>query len=140
MTRNSFKLALGLVAALILSGCASGGAAAPTTSINVTMTDFAYAPNTFTVPAGKQISFQAQNNGAVAHSFIIMQLGHEVQAHFTQADQANVYWQQAEVQPGQSAQATFTAPSQPGTYEIVCGNAGHFEAGMVAKLIVVASQ
>ncbi len=132
-------LAVGAAFALILTAC-GGSSSGPSTSINVTMTDFAYAPSTFTVPAGKQISFSATNNGAVAHSFIIMQLGHEVQTHFTDADKANVFWQEPEVQPGSSAQATFTAPTQPGTYQIICGNAGHFEAGMVAKLIVVASQ
>ncbi len=139
MKRTVFRMAFAIGLALILSGC-GGGSMAPSTSINVTMTDFAYAPNVFTVPAGKQISFSATNNGAVAHSFVIMQLGHEVQAHFNQTDQANVFWEQQEVQPGASAQASFTAPTQPGTYQIVCANAGHFEAGMVAKLIVVSGQ
>ncbi len=139
MTHKSHKIAFAAAFALILSAC-GGSSGAASTSIQVTMTDFAFTPNTFTVPAGKQISFSATNNGAVAHSFVIMQLGHDVQAHFTQADQANVFWQQQQVQPGTSVQATFAAPSQPGTYQIVCGNPGHFEAGMVAKLIVVASQ
>ncbi len=139
MKQYSRTMALAVAATLILTACA-GSPSGPSTSINVTMTDFSFSPNSFTVPAGKQISFSATNNGAVAHSFIIMQLGHDVQAHFNQSDQANVFWEQQEVQPGSSAQATFTAPTAPGTYQIVCGNAGHFEAGMVAKLIVVASQ
>ncbi len=139
MMHKSYRFAFAAVLALILSGCGSASSG-PSTSINVTMTDFSFTPNVFTVPAGKPISFSATNNGAVAHSFVIMQLGHEVQAHFGQADQANVFWEQQEVQPGASAQATFTAPTQPGTYQVVCANAGHFEAGMVAKLVVVASQ
>ena len=98
------------------------------------MTDFTYSPNSFTVPAGKRISFSATNNGAVAHSFVIMQLGHEVQAHWDPSDQANVFWEQPEVQPGSSAQATFTAPTQPGTYEIVCDP--HETIGMHAFLTV----
>ncbi len=138
MKRQAFTMVLTLALATILSACS--GSNKPSTSINVTMTDFAYSPNVFTVPAGQQISFHAQNNGAVAHSFIIMQAGHEVHDHFTPADQAFVFWQQAEVDPGQSVQASFSAPAQPGTYQIVCGNGGHFEAGMVAKLIVVAQQ
>ncbi len=132
-------IAMGAAFTLILTACGTSSSG-PSTSINVTMTDFSYSPNAFTVPAGKQISFSATDNGAVAHSFIVMQQGHEVQGHFTDADKANVFWEQPEVQPGTSAQSTFTAPTQPGTYQIVCGNAGHFEAGMVAKLIVVASQ
>jgi len=139
MRAYSSRLALAAVLALILSGC-GGSNNKPSTSINVTMTDFTYSPNVFTVPMGQQISFRAQNNGAVAHSFIIMQAGHEIKDHFTDADKANVYWEQAEVDPGQSAQASFAAPAQPGTYQIVCGNGGHVEAGMVAKLVVVPGQ
>ena len=120
----------------ILTAC--GGTNHPSKQINVTMTDFAFSPNTFTVPAGEQITFSATNNGAVAHSFAIMKLGHEVAGHFTSEDQANVYWEQAEVSPGGSADATLTAPSEPGVYQVVCVNGGHFEAGMVAKLVVVA--
>ena len=104
------------------------------------MTDFAYTPNTFTVPAGQQLTFSAVNNGAVSHSFVIMRLGHEVKTHFTSADQANVYWEQPEVAPGDSVQATLTAPSEPGVYQVVCANPGHFEAGMIAKLVVVTPQ
>lgn len=138
MKQSTRTMALAAVA-LILTACASNPSQ-PSTSVNVNMTDFAFSPNSFSVPAGKQISFSATNNGAVAHSFIIMQLGRDVQGHFNPTDQANVFWEQQEVQPGQSVQATFTAPTAPGTYQVVCGNAGHFEAGMVAKLIVVASQ
>ncbi len=139
MKPYGYKILFAGALALILSGCGGGGVGKPATAIAVTMTDFAYSPTVFTVPAGQQISFKAQNNGAAAHSFVIMQLGHEVHDHFTPADQANVYWQQPEVQPGQSAQGSFAAPSQPGTYQVICANAGHFEAGMVAKLVVVAS-
>jgi uncharacterized cupredoxin-like copper-binding protein len=39
------------------------------------------------------------------------------------------------IEPGQTATKTFTAPAA-GTYDIVCDEAGHKEAGMVGKLIV----
>ena len=52
-------------------------------------------------------------------------------------DQVNVYWD-VEVQPGQSVTATFTAPVEPGEYVVTCGIQGHLEAGMSAKLMVVA--
>jgi uncharacterized cupredoxin-like copper-binding protein len=102
------------------------------------MTDFTFLPNTFTVPAAEQISLEANNNGAVAHSFFIMKLGHEVRTHFTPADQSNVYWAQEQIAPGTSVHGSFTSPSEPGVYQVVCENAGHLEAGMVAKLVVVA--
>ncbi len=123
-----------LTLALALSSC--GG---PSTSLHVIMTDFAFTPNTFTVPAGQSISAEFTNNGAATHSFIIMKAGVQVQGHFTDADKANVYWEQSAVAPGESAHATFTAPSEPGSYQVVCGQPAHFESGMVATLTVVKS-
>jgi uncharacterized cupredoxin-like copper-binding protein len=123
-----------IILSLILTAC--GGPARPSKNLNVTMTDFQFSPNIFTVPAGEQISFNATNNGAVAHSFIIMKSGYHVNAHFTDADKPNIFWEVPQITPGQSITETFTAPIDPGEYQIVCGVAGHFEAGMVAKLIV----
>jgi uncharacterized cupredoxin-like copper-binding protein len=122
--------------ALILSAC--GGTKAASTEIKVSMTDFAFTPNAFTVPAGEPLTFSARNNGAVSHSFVIMKLGHDVSGHFTPEDEADVHWQQGEIAPGGSVEATLTAPAMAGVYQVVCANAGHFEAGMVAKLTVVA--
>ncbi len=122
----------------VLVACAAGSA--PSKSINVTMTDFAFSPNSFTVPAGEQISLDITNNGAVTHSFIIMKAGHEVQGHFTDADKPNVYWEATAIPAGESVKTSFTAPAQAGAYQILCGVAGHFEAGMVAKLSVVEPQ
>lgn len=126
-----------ILAAAILTLAACGGASGPSTSIKVTMTDFAFTPNSFTVPAGQQISADLTNNGATTHSFVIMQAGHDVKTHFTDADKAFIYWSQAEVPPGESVKASFTAPTEPGEYQILCDIAGHFEAGMVGKLNVV---
>ncbi|MFN2121297.1 MAG: cupredoxin domain-containing protein [Anaerolineales bacterium] len=140
MNKNYSRWFLLLPMALILTACSGAGTSKPSTQIKVTMTDFAFTPNTFTVPAGQPLTFSAVNNGAVSHSFVIMKLGHDVTLHFTTADQANIYWEQPEVAPGDSVQATLTAPGEPGVYQIVCANAGHFEAGMIAKLLVVAPQ
>ncbi|MDL1944781.1 hypothetical protein FBQ99_20840, partial [Chloroflexi bacterium CFX2] len=37
----------------------------------------------------------------------------------------------------ESVELSFTAPDQPGTYQIVCGMPGHLQAGMVGTLEVV---
>ncbi|MGE5072100.1 MAG: cupredoxin domain-containing protein, partial [Anaerolineae bacterium] len=102
------------LAAAVLAAC--GGASGPSKSIRVTMTDFAFSPNSFTVPAGEQISVDLTNNGAVAHSFIILQAGHQVQQHFTDADKSSVLWEVTAILPGQSLKNSFAAPSEPGTY------------------------
>jgi len=103
------------------------------------MTDFAFTPNQYMVPVGQEITLHVQHDGTVEHDFIIMKYDTTVGEHFDKEDQPNIYWQ-LKVQPGQTETVTFTAPSQPGTYQIVCGMAGHVEAGMVGKLEVVAQQ
>ena len=126
---------LPLFLSIIVTAC--GGPAGPTKSLDITMTDFMFSPNKFTVPAGEQITLSAINNGAVAHSFIIMKSGFQVTGHFSDADKSNIYWEVEQITPGQTVKVSFTSPSEPGEYQVVCGVAGHLEAGMVAKLIVV---
>jgi len=100
------------------------------------MTDFRYSPDSFTVPAGQEITIKATNNGAVVHDFAVMKHGMEITHDFTEEDRMNVYVL-VEVQPGDEASATFTAPAEPGEYQIVCGTPGHFISGMTGKLNVV---
>jgi uncharacterized cupredoxin-like copper-binding protein len=125
-----------LLGALVLSGCGGGG---PSTTINVTMTDFQFTPAEFTVPAGQEITIKAVNNGAVEHEFVIFKLGLDAGEKFGDEDEGNIYWE-VEVLPAESTSATFTAPTEPGEYYVTCGLAGHLEAGMNAKLIVVADK
>lgn len=126
-----FKLLL-LLFALSLGACGQNNTSA---KINVEMTDFAFTPDQFTIPAGEQITIHVNHQGTVEHDFIIMKFGSDVGPHFNEEDQPNVYWQ-IKVQAGESQTITFTAPDQPGTYQIVCGMAGHVEAGMVGTLEV----
>jgi uncharacterized cupredoxin-like copper-binding protein len=103
------------------------------------MTDFQFQPNAFSVPAGQEITLSAKNDGGVVHSFVIMNKGQSAGTEFTDEDQPNVYWQ-VEIQPGGSTDTTFTAPPDPGEYEVVCHVPGHLQAGMVGKLNVVAGE
>jgi len=119
---------------LALAACGGGG---PSTNLSVDMVEFTFTPADFTVPAGQEITLELRNNGAVVHDFIIMNLGAEVGQDFGEEDVPNVYWK-AELGPGTSNTYTFTAPSQPGEYQVVCGTPGHYLAGMLAKLTVVA--
>jgi uncharacterized cupredoxin-like copper-binding protein len=121
---------------LMLVSCGGGGAS---TKINVTMTDFQFQPNQFTVPAGQEITFSSNNNGAVVHNFVIMKLGTSAGPFFDDEDIPNVFWQ-VEIQPGSSVDTSFTAPTEPGDYEVVCRTEGHIASGMTAKLTVVAGE
>lgn len=121
---------------LFLSACGAGG---PSTTINITMTDFHFEPSDFTVPAGQEITINAANNGAVLHEFVIFKLGMDAGEKFGDEDEENIYWE-VEVEPGQSSTITFTAPTDPGEYYVTCGIEGHLEAGMSGKLTVVAGE
>jgi len=133
MKRFSTLVALLLVFLLTLAGCGGGGSS---TKLKVNLTEFMFSPNDFTVPAGQEITLELSNTGAVVHDFIIMKYGKNVSDAFGEEDAPNVYWM-AELEPGVSNTYTFTAPSEPGDYQVVCGIAGHFQAGMVATLTVV---
>jgi uncharacterized cupredoxin-like copper-binding protein len=121
---------------LVLSACGGGG---PSTTLDITMTDFKFEPTEFTVPAGQEITVNATNNGAVEHEFVIFKLGTDAGEKFGDEDEENIYWE-VEVFPGQSASGTFTAPAEAGEYYVTCGIEGHLEAGMNGKLIVVAGE
>ena len=101
------------------------------------MTDFHYTPDAFIIPAGQEITINATNNGAVVHEFVIMNYGTKVTENFEEEDKQNIYWM-IELQPGDQTSTTFTAPTQPGEYQVLCGTPGHFISGMVGKLTVVA--
>lgn len=123
-----------ILATLILSACGQNGSS---NTINVEITDFAFTPNHFSIPAGEQITLHVTHNGLVEHDFVIMKLGTDVGGHFDEEDLVNVYWQ-VKIQPGESPTVTFTVPSEPGIYQIVCAMPGHVEAGMIGSLEVTA--
>ncbi len=122
---------------LLLVSC--GGASDPSTTIDVRMTDFQFQPSQFTVPAGQEISFSSSNNGAVVHNFVIMKLGTTAGPMFDEEDIPNVYWE-VELVPGATTETSFTAPTEPGEYQVVCRTEGHIASGMTSKLIVVPAE
>jgi uncharacterized cupredoxin-like copper-binding protein len=78
-----------------------------------------FDPSSLTVTAGEEVSVDLTNEGAIEHNFSV--------------DDADV---DQTLNGGESESFTFTAPSDPGEYEIYCNVPGHREAGMVATLIV----
>lgn len=125
-----------LILALALTACGKSG---PSTKISFTMTDFAFNPNEFTVPAGQEITLNVTHNGTMEHNFIIMKYGMDSGDKFVEEDKVNVFWQVA-LQPGDSETVSFMAPEQPGTYQVICGMPGHLQSGMIGKLIVTEGQ
>ena len=132
MKKNLVLIVL-LLAALALSGCAKNY----DTELTVDMVEFMFEPTEYTIPAGEEITLTLTNNGAVEHEFVIMKFGQAVSVPFGDDDEGNIYWE-AEALPGETKTVTFTAPSDLGEYQIICGTAGHVENGMLGKMFVVA--
>ena len=137
--KRTFTLAAVLLSVLLLTLTWCGGGGGVTTSIDVSMTDFQFQPNQFMVPAGQEISLTSSNNGAVVHNFVIMKLGTSAGDFFEDEDVPNVFWE-VELVPGADTETSFTAPTEPGEYEIVCRTQGHIASGMTGKLTVVPAE
>src|SRR5262245_26007799 len=134
---NKKLFALILVISVFLASC---GGSKPSTTIDVTMTDFQFTPNAFTIPAGKEITLNVVNNGSVVHNFVIMKLGASAGEAFGDEDEANIFWEERDIPAGSDLSVTFTAPTEPGEYQVVCRTLGHIASGMVGTLTVVAAE
>ncbi|MCE9645527.1 MAG: cupredoxin domain-containing protein [Chloroflexi bacterium] len=120
-----------LMLALSLSACAS-----KKVTLNVTATDSGYDSTTYTVPAGTEVTVNLKNDGVIEHEFAILKLGEHVTPPFGDKDEAKIFWELDGVEAGTTKSDTFTTPTEPGEYDIICGIPGHIELGMVATLIV----
>ena len=121
-----------LVLSLALAACGNSNK----TTLNVTATDTGYDSKTYTVPAGAEVTVSMTNNGAVEHEFAVLKKDQHVTPPFGEKDEDKIYWELDGVQPGKTKSDTFTAPTTPGEYDIICGIPGHIELGMTATLII----
>jgi uncharacterized cupredoxin-like copper-binding protein len=128
-----------LVFASLLVSCAAGASgSSPSTTLKVDMSEFVFTPTEYAVPAGETITVKLENSGDIEHDFIILKKGIEVKGKFDHEKQMNDILFHAMLDAGKSGEFTFIAPNEPGEYQIVCGILGHFQAGMIGKLTVVA--
>jgi uncharacterized cupredoxin-like copper-binding protein len=132
MKKRFFCTILVVASGLILAACGGSNR----TTLNVTATDSGYDSKTYTVPAGAKVTLSMTNNGATEHEFAILKKDQHVTPPFGEKDEGKIYWELDGVQSGQTKSGTFTAPSDPGSYDVICGIPGHIELGMTATLIV----
>jgi plastocyanin len=103
--------------------------------LKVDMVEFKFDPDTIEAPAGDEVTVNLSNSGTLEHEMVIMVFGSEATIPFDAGDEPNIYWEH-ELEPGDRETATFTAPSEAGVYQVVCGIPAHLEQGMVGQLIV----
>jgi uncharacterized cupredoxin-like copper-binding protein len=80
-----------------------------------------FAPEAITVKAGQPVRIVFRNQGVLVHDYI------------SEGAERNV--RLANVPGGRTASGTFQA-NKPGTYNVVCIQPAHKEAGLVGKIIV----
>lgn len=125
-----------VVVVFVLAGCGGAATEAPPEPVEMTvdMVEFAFEPTNQTVPSGAEVTINLTNSGTIVHSYYLMEDGYVAEAPWDEEDAAHVLYS-AEVEAGATGTLTFTAP-EAGTYQVVCHEPGHFEAGMVGELIV----
>jgi nitrite reductase (NO-forming) len=101
-----------------LPGAASGARGVAPVTLDVTATDFKFAPAELTVAGPTSVTISLQNKGAVEHDVTVEGVAGKAYA-----------------KPGQTSSATFKL-AKPGSYAFFCSLPGHKEAGMVGTLVV----
>jgi plastocyanin len=120
---------LALLVVAILTGCGGGNGeggagtseagAAPSGSLTVSATDFAFAPADLTAEAGS-VSIELVNDGDAPHAIEIEGNGVEESSETIDAGETT----------------TLTVELEDGVYEVYCPVDGHREFGMVGTLTV----
>ena len=120
----------------------AGDARAVTRTIEVTMTDnMRFTPDRIEVRQGETIRFVHRNAGKIMHEFVIG-TRQELDAHaalmlkFPNMEHDEPYM--AHVGPGKKAEIVWNF-NRPGAFEFACLIAGHYQAGMVGRITVIAT-
>jgi plastocyanin len=126
--------AVGASALLLLAvtGCGGddGDGDDASADIQATASEFQFEPNDWTVSAG-DFDLEFTNDGSVDHEWVIM--NEEISSEDEFAEDKVL--DEVETGAGETVDATFTV-DEAGTYQVICGLEGHFDAGMEGTLTV----
>jgi uncharacterized cupredoxin-like copper-binding protein len=126
------------------AGGETAGGAAPSgeTAVTVKTLDTlmnGFDPADVTASAGQTVNLTLDNSGqALEHSWVLLSADETKESAVTIQQTGDEDRKQFElqVQPGATASGSFQAPSEPGTYVVVCHIPGHAAAGMLGTLTV----
>jgi uncharacterized cupredoxin-like copper-binding protein len=87
-------------------------------------------PPVWQVGSGAEITLELNNIGNLDHNWAIVALGQEVpDPYLGGEDQPGLfYWSADVVPPGETEIHAFTAPTEPGSYQVICTVPGHYPA------------
>ena len=112
---------------LTLSACAAPTPQAPV-DVQVTASEFKFDSSLTTFSVGTPYHFVLNNKGSVGHDWMIIAQGEKDET------KALIEVEDSDLQPGKTLTKDFTF-TQPGNYEFACHVAGHYEAGMILKIV-----
>lgn len=129
---NLRSLTLALAIAPLLVGTAYAQSA---TTINVSLTNFKFAPNVITLKSGTTYTLHLTNNGGSGHDFAAPEFFKS--ATIAAADKSKVDSDDGDVDldSGQTVDITVT-PNKPGTYKLTCTHFMHETFGMTGQIVV----
>lgn len=150
--RLRLPLAITAMAALTVAACGTGGTAGSTattgtagttggqssTELTASVKEFEFTPNTWTVPAGEEVTITITNEGTLKHEWVLLKEGvtitseDELPESEEELEESYVEVEE-EVEPGETKTLTFTAPPA-GTYQVICAIPDHFNSGLEGTL------
>jgi uncharacterized cupredoxin-like copper-binding protein len=110
-----------------------------TKTIKVDMTDaMRFTPSDVTVKRGETVKFVVHNDGKVLHEMVLgtkeaIKEHAELMKKFPEMEHADA--NMAHVKPGKAGEIIWQF-TKPGEFQFACLQPGHFEAGMVGKVLV----
>jgi len=110
-----------------------------TKTIQVDMTDaMRFTPSAVTVKRGETVKFVVHNDGKVLHEMVLgtkvsIAAHAELMKKFPEMEHADPHM--AHVKPGKSGEIVWQF-TKPGEFKFACLQPGHFEAGMIGKVVV----
>lgn len=128
---------LGLVLFILVFSAACSGTASEAGNV-ILMGPYYFDPSELTVAAGSEVTLTLKNVETFQgepHEWTLMEAGYKVEAPFSDEDRNHTLTSMM-VHPNSTGTLTFTAPSEPGEYQIVCSVPDHLEQGHPGKLIV----
>ena len=134
MKKLVMTFVIAMVSVFVLASC--GGGPKPV-EVTVTLSEFAFSPNGIQAGPGAEVNVTMDNEGALEHNFIVMNKDITV-TEWTDSDETNVYFEQLALPAGENTVTTFTAPTEPGTYQFLCSVPAHLTQGMQGTLTVTA--
>jgi azurin len=128
-------------------------AVAPRTVVLQGTDDMKFSPTVIEAKRGERLRVSLRTVGALpklamAHNFVLLKKGADVQAlvtasamaratdFFAPAQRANVLSVSKLAGAGETVEADVTAPTAPGRYVFICTFPGHYQGGMKGVLIV----